>query len=90
MKTKEIPTIVMLIAGGIYCLLGIFYKISLMDFLVQLLIVLFVFWILGGIIRMVLDRFIGEVGDKAEEEEKGARKKDAGSETQEGIKDEKE
>ena len=90
MKTKEIPTIVMLIAGGIYCLLGIFYQISLMDFLVQLLIVLFVFWILGGIIRVILDRFMGEIGDKAEEEENGAEKKDAGSEAQEEIKDEKE
>ena len=83
MKTKEIPAIVMLIAGAVYCLLGILYQISLMDFCVQLLIVLLVFWILGGIVRMFLDRFMGEIGEKAKEEIKRAEKKDAGSEKQE-------
>ena len=76
MKTKEIPAIVMLIAGGVYCLLGIFCKIPLMDFLVQLLVVLIGFWILGGIIRMVLDHFIGEIEEEAQEEEEEAEEKD--------------
>ena len=87
MKTKEIPAIVMLIAGGIYCLLGILYQISLMDFCVQLLIVLLVFWILGGIVRMFLDRFMGEIGEMTKEEIKRAEKKDAGSENQEEEKE---
>lgn len=69
MKTKEIPAIVMLVAGGVYCLLGIYCQIPLMDFFVQLLIILLAFWMLGGIIRMVLNYFIGELEDKAKEEE---------------------
>ena len=69
MKTKEIPAIVMLLAGGVYCLLGIYYQIPLMEFSVQLLIVLLVFWIFGGIVRMFLDKFMGEIEDKTEEEE---------------------
>ena len=77
MKTKEIPAIVMLFAGGVYCLLGIFCQIPLMDFSVQLLIVLLVFWIMGGVIRMVLDHFIGEIEDKAKEDEEEAEEKDA-------------
>lgn len=77
MKTKEIPAIVMLIAGGVYCLLGIYCQVPLMDFCIQLLLILLGFWILGGIIRMVLDHFIGDLQDKAKEEEKEAEEKDA-------------
>ena len=94
MKTKEVPAIVMLIAGGVYCLLGILYKIPLMDFLVQLLVVLLVFWILGGIIRMVLDHFIGEIEEEAQEEEEEAEEKDVeeseSSEAEEAQEDEEE
>ena len=68
MKTNYVPAIVMLLAGGVYCLFGIYYQIPLMDFCIQLLIVLIVFWIMGGIIRMVLDRFMGEIEDKSKEE----------------------
>ena len=77
MKTKEIPAIVMLIAGGVYCLLGIYCQIPLMDFLIQLLMILLGFWMMGGIIRMVLDHFIGDLEDKAKEEEEEAEEKDA-------------
>ena len=69
MKTKDIPAIVMLLAGGVYCLLGIRYQIPLMEFLVQLLIVLLIFWIFGGIVRMILDKFMGEIEDKSKSEE---------------------
>ena len=90
MKTKEIPAVVMLIAGGVYCLLGIFCKIPLMDFLVQLLVVLLVFWILGGIVRMVLDHFIGEIEEEAQEEEEEAEEKDAEEESEESENDDEE
>ena len=69
MKTKEIPAMVMLLAGGVYCLLGIYYQIPLMEFSVQLLIVLLIFWIFGGIVRMFLDKYMGEIEDKTEENE---------------------
>ena len=69
MKTKDLPAIVMLLAGAVYCLIGIRYQIPLMDFLVQLLIVLLVFWIIGGIVRMFLDKFMGEIEDKSKSEE---------------------
>lgn len=72
---------VMLAAGGVYCLLGILYQIPLMDFMVQLLIVLLAFWILGGIVRLLLDKFMGEIDNKAKEEE--AEEKDADGESEE-------
>lgn len=83
MKTKEIPAIVMLLAGGVYCLIGIRYQIPLMDFSVQLLIVLLIFWMIGGIIRFVLDKFMGEIEEKAEEENDKAEEKDAEGEKEE-------
>ena len=91
MKTKEIPAIVMLLAGGVYCLLGIYYQIPFMEFSVQLLIVLLIFWMFGGMVRMFLDRFMGEIGDNTEKEEEeteeGASRE--GSEEQETSKEER-
>ena len=69
MKTNYIPAIVMLLAGAVYCLFGIRAQVSLEDFLIQLLIVLLVFYILGGIIRMILDKFMGDVAVKTTTEE---------------------
>ena len=69
MKTKDIPAIIMLLAGALYCLLSIYYQTPLMDFLVQLLIVLLLFWIIGGILRMVLDYFMVKLQPKIMEEE---------------------
>ncbi|MGN1158241.1 MAG: hypothetical protein ACI4TK_18880 [Agathobacter sp.] len=67
MKTNYVPAIVMLLAGAVYCLCGLMSETSLLDFTVQLLIVLLVFYVLGGIIRIVLDKFMGEVGVKEQE-----------------------
>ena len=84
MKTKDVPAIVMLLAGGVYCLIGIRYQIPLMDFCVQLLVVLLLFWMIGGIVRMILDRFMGEIEDKAKEEEnEEAEEKDAEGDSEE-------
>lgn len=69
MKTNYVPAIVMLLAGGVYCLFGIYNQTPLMDFCLQLLIVLIIFWIIGGIIRMILDRFMGEIEDKNKTED---------------------
>ena len=69
MKTKEIPAIIMLLAGALYCLLGIYYQTPLMDFLVQLLIVLLAFWIIGGILRMILDHFLVKLQNNKKEDD---------------------
>ena len=69
MKTNYVPAIVMLVAGGVYCLLGIFYQIPLWDFTIQLLTVLVIFWIIGGIIKIVFDKYMGEIETPEEETE---------------------
>lgn len=68
MKTNYVSATVMLLAGCLYCLYGIYYQLPLMEFCTQLLIVLIVFWIIGGVIRLILDRFMGEIGKKEEDD----------------------
>ncbi len=84
MKTNYIPAIVMLLAGAVYCLFGLKTQVPLLDFTVQLLIVLLVFYVLGGIIRMVLDRFMGEIGVKSDEEKDAQA---SGGQAEEGQKE---
>lgn len=85
MKTKDVPAIVMLLAGGVYCLFGILYKIPLMEFLTNLLIILIVFWILGGIVKMVLDRFMGEINVKEEKVENSESEESESNENDESV-----
>ena len=82
MKTKDVPAIVMLLAGGVYCLFGILYKIPLMEFLTNLLIILIVFWMFGGIVKMVLDRFMGEIKVKEEEGENSESEESEGEDSE--------
>lgn len=56
MKTDNVPALVMLIAGVVYCLIGICCGIELTCFLSQLLIVLIVFLIIGNILKAVFDK----------------------------------
>ena len=49
MKTKPIPAIVMLTAGFITCIVAIFQKMELLAFTKTLLLVLIIFYLLGGI-----------------------------------------
>ncbi len=83
MKTKDVPAIVMLLAGGVYCLFGIIYKIPLTEFLTHLLAILLVFWMFGGIVKMVLDRFMGEIEVKKEEDLENSEEEDSETESEE-------
>lgn len=67
MKTKDVPAIIMLLAGGLYCLFALYYRIPVTEFLIHLLVILLVFWMFGGIVKMILDRFMGVLGIKKEE-----------------------
>lgn len=58
LKTNYLPALIMLLAGFIYCLFGIKNGVPALDFTVQLLIVLLVFYILGGIIRLLFEHLM--------------------------------
>ena len=50
MKTKPIPAIVMLVAGLVVCIAG------MAGFVKMLLVVLIVFYIIGGIVKLLIDK----------------------------------
>lgn len=56
MKTNGIPAIVMLSAGFVDCVLAIYTHMSLWNFTRQLLFVLILFYIIGCVVKVILDR----------------------------------
>lgn len=73
MTRKSMPVILMLIAGGVTCVITFIQKYSVLEKLIALLIVLLVFYMLGSILKMVLDAFEeqnSKIVISTEEEEK--------------------
>lgn len=56
MQTKHVPALVTLLAGAVAALLMLIWHVEFFPFTRNLLIVLIVFYILGQIIRLILDR----------------------------------
>lgn len=67
MKTKPIPAIVMLSAGFVTCIIAIYTHMELMAFTKSLLLVLIVFYILGGIVKIILDKNFAQMKEEEEE-----------------------
>lgn len=89
MKTKQIPAIIMLVAGFIACLAGMNAHMEVADFLKMLLIVLIVFYVLGCIVKQIIDKNFVEIqeettdGEDTEEEEDSETDKEAESKEEE-------
>ena len=58
MKTKSIPAILMLLAGALACILGFMYQYETTKFFAMVLIVLVVFYMLGCILKIVIEKNI--------------------------------
>ena len=72
MKTKHVPALVMLLAGAVASLLMLIWKVDFFHFTRNLLIILIVFYILGLIVRAVLDRNFKDMEEETQEgEEEG-------------------
>lgn len=69
MKTKQIPAIVMLSAGLIASILGIYNQLDIAAFMKMLLIVLCIFYVLGCIAKIILDKNFPEMKKEDTEEE---------------------
>ena len=64
MKTKSVPAIIMLSAGFIACIAGMYAHMEVAGFMKMLLIVLIVFYILGCIVKVILDKNFAEMQDE--------------------------
>lgn len=69
MKTKQIPAIIMLLAGFITCMYSIIQRATLAEFVTRMWIVLILFYILGVVVKVVLDKNIVEKAKKDDLEE---------------------
>ena len=56
MKTNGVPAIIMLAAGFIDCVIAILTHMSLWNFTRQLLLVLVLFYVIGCVVKMIIDR----------------------------------
>jgi len=56
MKTKSIPVLLMLVAGALACILGFVYQYETTHFFTMVLIVLIIFYILGCIVKIIIDK----------------------------------
>ena len=80
MKTKHIPALVTLLAGAVAALLMWLCKVDFFSFTRNLLIVLVVFYILGGVIKLILDRNFKDMEDEAKEGEEDGTGEETGEE----------
>lgn len=56
MKTNYLPALIMLCAGFVDCLLAIRNHLGLRNFIIELLAVLVIFYVIGIVIKFVLDK----------------------------------
>lgn len=80
MKRNYIPAFIMLLAGFITCILGLYYRYSTVRLLLTLFIVLVCFYILGCFVKSLVCHFIPE---KTEEEEEEIKTEDEEAEKEE-------
>ena len=80
MKRNYIPAFIMLLAGFITCILGLYYRYRTVRLLITLFIVLVCFYILGCFVKSLVCHFIPE---KTEEEEEELKAEDEEAEKEE-------
>ncbi len=77
MKTKTIPVTLMLVAGAMACVLGFIYHYETTQFFTMVLTVLVVFYMLGFIVKIIIDKnFPVEQTEKAATIEKAEETKE--------------
>lgn len=86
MKRNYIPAFIMLLAGFITCILGLYYRYGTVRLLLTLFIVLVCFFILGCFVKSLVCHFIPEKTE--EEEEDKAEGEEEEEETKEGENEE--
>ena len=57
MNRKNMPLILMLVAGAVTCIITFIQNYTVLNKMVSLLVVLVIFYILGSILRWTLDYF---------------------------------
>ena len=69
MNRKNLPLLMMLVAGAVTCIINLIKKVSVLGQLATLLIVLVIFYFLGSVLKWTLDYFERQNEERAREEE---------------------
>lgn len=83
MNRKQIPLVLMLLAGAVTSITVYFRGLGLKTMLIALLAALVAFYFIGSLIKMVLDSFYKE-NEAAAEDEGSVIEKEADEQTTEG------
>lgn len=67
MKTKAVPAIVMLSAGFIFCIFSISKGQDFLTFAKSLIVVMLIFYVLGGIAALILQKNVVEAKKETDE-----------------------
>ena len=84
MKTKGIPAVVMLLAGFVTCIIGIVQHMETDVFIKTLLAVLIIFYVLGCIVKLVLDKNFKEMDDLKKNRKSPKKNRHRNSQTRTG------
>ncbi len=68
MKRKDLPLLLMLVAGAVTCIITYIQKYTMIAKLFSLFIVLLVFYVLGSVLKWTLDYFERQNEEKLKEE----------------------
>lgn len=68
MNRKDLPLLIMLIAGAVMCIISYVQKFTILAKLVSLFVVFLVFYILGNVLVWTLNRFDSQNEEKLREE----------------------
>ena len=78
MKSKFLPPLVMLLAGFVCSILSLPQRVDLMTFTTRLLSVLVIFYVIGGAMKLVLDKALNVMADKDTNENESEKAGTAG------------
>ena len=80
MKTKHIPVLIALAAGLITCIISFLEQVSMGQFVRNLCLILVLFYILGCVVKLILDKNFPMETEEEEtlEPEEGAPQEEAG------------
>lgn len=88
MKRNYIPAFIMLLAGFITCIFGLYYRYSAVRLSITLFIVLVCFYVLGCLVKSLVCHFIPEKTEEEAEETDGEETESEEEKAEEGENEE--
>ena len=89
MNTKSIPAFIMLLAGAIASILGLMNPYETTEFIIMLIIVLLVFYFLGCIVKLIVDKNFNGIDEQVQDEQEESEEAKENIESADGKKSDK-